>query len=262
MNRWDYNLKALLVVPLFLIVNIGFAQKFDLSAGLQGRTYPSVGAMTFADGGYGHLLWGRKNSFEDWQYGFIRIGAKAGTSAVVNQLELSVDVHPVSILGIGFGKMWDSSDLEFNFFNCTESNCRNNYERDFGRVKALVGYKDFIWVNQLRFEEIKPSREDKPFTEYAQVMLGEAQGDRQQILQSLFAYRLDLTEMLGVLYTHAQMEQLNQSARGYHLFYQRPQWTGTLGFGVGYFESSVKPNGGMQAVFRFIHKFEEGFGLF
>jgi hypothetical protein len=94
------------------------AGQFDLNYGVQGRSLPSFGAELYADGGYGQLLWGKKENNKDFLFGLVRPALGASTSAVINSAKAELEIYPISILGFVAGRQIIHSNFDFPFFDC------------------------------------------------------------------------------------------------------------------------------------------------
>lgn len=253
-----------IVIIFILFSSASWGNPWDLTAGFQGRTYPSIGALTFGEIGHNILLWDKRSGDKKdlWKFGLFRPYIFGGSSVVINQIEGGVDFYPISLLSIGAGRRYDRSDFEFGFFDCdTTVECKNSYERNFVRAKLVAGYKGFVTFHVLRKENIIPDKTVRRFGEYTHVVHGDADGDQLTTLQSFLGYRED-EKMYGLLYLKAKMKETNHYSNGIFGVHQLPVWDNwKLMVGLGAFQSSVKGNGS-KVIFRLHRSFWDGIKLF
>ncbi|MCB9091081.1 MAG: hypothetical protein H6621_11435 [Halobacteriovoraceae bacterium] len=246
-----------LVLTLFFTLSLLSLQAseeklpFDAHYGFQGRTYPALGAMVFAELGHNTLLWDKRtqDSKDQWKFGLLRPYFQAKTSVVVNSLVIGADLYPVSILGIGVGRSHEDYNFEFKFFNCNVVDCDNKLRRDFWRIKLALGYKNYVLLSHYQDERIVPANTDKLIGEYRHAIAGQNTGDDLRKLNVIFGYQHNKL-LTGLLYQTANFEDSKQNSHAIYAIHQLPFQNSKLTIGLGIFENTLKGEG-IGFIFRY-----------
>lgn len=239
---------------LFLSSLVAFAttpSKFDLSAGLQGRTLPSLGAELYAESGYNLIVWGKKEEPKDVLYGLVRPSFGVSTSGVINSIKGEIEIFPISFLGFAAGRQILHSNYEFPFLNCDEVTCRGEYIRNYIESKMVLGYKGWIVLGNYKVDTLHSPSGTRPMADWRNVIVGEA-GEEVQIEKKLLVGKLFSNKMLGVLIENVQFQGSHERKESFAAVYQIRKNDTNYMIGAGGFHTDQQPMG-FQLYFRIHH---------
>lgn len=203
---------------------------WDLSAGFQSRTMP-MGATFYAVGGYNFLLWkadadlnpANPSGSRDWRYGYIRPTVKLSSIGVVNSISASVDVHPISILGVSVGTSgsWRVVPAGTSYVDCNTVYCDGTITRNFVAAKAVLGSGRLFFGGTARFEWMSAGRADQPFLDENATLVGTAGSDRFASFTGAVGFLPGDKQTVGLMFTNGSFlgsGQRVQSAFGFYQF--------------------------------------------
>lgn len=238
---------------LFLSSLAAFATptKFDFSAGLQGRTLPSLGAELYAESGYNLIVWGKKEDPKDVLYGLVRPSFGVSTSGVINSIKGELEFFPISFLGFAAGRQILHSNYEFPFLNCDEVTCRGEYIRNYVESKMVLGYKGWILLGNYKVDTLHSPNGTRPIADWRNVIVGEP-GEEVQIEKKLLVGKLFSNKMLGVLIENVQFQGSHERKESFAAVYQVRKNNTNYMIGAGGFHTDQQPMG-FQMYFRIHH---------
>lgn len=243
------------MIYFFLILSsflaIASPTKFDLSAGLQGRTLPSLGAEIYAESGYNLLLWGKKENPKDVLYGLVRPSFGASTSGVINSIKGELEFFPISFLGFAAGRQIIHSNYEFSFLKCDEVTCQGEYIRNYVESKMILGYKGWIVLGSYKVDTLHSPDGTRPMADWRNVIVGEP-GEEVQIEKKLIVGKLFSNKMLGVLIENVQFQGSHERKESFAAVYQVRKNNTNYMIGAGGFHTDQQPMG-FQMYFRIHH---------
>ncbi|GEM_PF-1574130 len=228
---------------LFLTQNLW--AHFDLSAGAQGRTLPSLGAEVYADAGYSQKIWGKREvGDKNVLFGLIRPSITASSSAVVNSFKAELEFFPISFLGFAAGRQYMNSNYEFPFLNCDQVICRGEYIRNYVESKMALGAGGWITLLSYRYDTIRAPHNGsgRQIADWRHVIAGAVGHDVQIENKFLFA-KIIGNQMYGFLAEHARFEGSGEYKESYAAVYQYKPKDVAYMFGAGTFHSSRQPTG-------------------
>ena len=132
------SFKKLLV---FLIVaGCSTANALHYGLDLGARTYVR-GASARLYAAHDSLLWGQKNSEQDWKFGLYRLQAGAATHG---QLDAAFSIYPISFLELNYQKKWAQRYAAPSHLSCIGVQCYGSIERDAVQVKLALAYEKLL----------------------------------------------------------------------------------------------------------------------
>lgn len=244
------SLSMIQLIFLLLSLNLwSFTDRFDLNYGAQGRTLPALGAETFAESGYNHLLWGEKKETHDYRYGLVRPSLAASSSGVINSFKAELEVFPISFLGFAAGRQYVHSNFDFNFFDCSEVTCQGEYRRNYIESKMALGHKGWILVGNYKIDSIEGPLSSRPLADWRNVIVGNPRHDLQ-IEKKVFVGKSFNNKMAGVLYETVQFQGSRERKESFFGVFQIKKEHSTYLLGAGGFHSDRQPMG-FQLYLRF-----------
>ena len=239
---------------LLLIANLALwaaPKNVDLSAGLQGRTLPALGAEVYADAGYNQLFWGKKDKPTDVFYGLIRPSIGLSSSGVINSIKGELEVFPISFVGFSAGRQIIVSNYNFPFLDCYTVACTGQYERNFVESKMVLGYKGWVAMGNYKVDSLNSPSETRPMADWRNVIVGEA-GEEVQVEKKLFVGKFFGHQMIGALIENVQFLGSRERKESFAAVYQVRKDKTNYMLGVGGFHTDQQPMG-FQFYFRIHH---------
>lgn len=225
--------------------------KFDLNAGLQGRTLPALGGELYADAGYNFVFWGKKEQPKDILYGLIRPSFGVSSSGVINAIKAELEVFPISILGFAAGRQILHSNYEFPFLDCEAVTCRGEYIRNYVESKMVLGHKGWIALGNFKVDTLHSPSGTVPMADWRNVIIGEP-GEEVQIEKKLLVGKLFSNKMIGVLVENVRFEGSGERKESFAGVFQVRQNNTSYMIGAGGFHTDQRPMG-FQIYFRIHH---------
>jgi hypothetical protein len=226
-----------------LLFSLNTFAQFDLSAGMQGRTLPALGAEVYADAGYSQLLWGeRKAGDKNILFGLIRPSIAGSSSAVINSIKAEIEVFPISFLGFAFGRQYIHSNYDFPFFNCDEVICQGNYTRNYVETKMALGAAGWVTLLSYRYDTLRAPNNSRPIADWRHVIVGEP-GEEVQIERKALIAKMHGHHMFGVLAENVRFEGSGEFKESYAAVYQYKPEAVAYMIGAGPFRTSREPLG-------------------
>jgi hypothetical protein len=243
----------MIYILLFAASLISWASptKFDLNAGLQGRTLPGLGAEAYAESGYSLVMWGKKEEPKDFLYGLIRPSLGVSTSGVINSVRGELEIFPISILGFAVGRQILNSNFEFPFFDCEEVTCKGEYVRNYVESKMVLGYKGWVVMGNFRVDTLRSPNRDTPMVDWRNVIVGEP-GEEVQIEKKLLVAKIFGQQMVGFLIENVQFQGSGERKESFVGVYQVRKDKTSYMMGAGAFHTDQQPMG-FQIYFRMHH---------
>jgi hypothetical protein len=133
-------IKHLLV--LFILIGVNYAHAVHYGLELGARSYVR-GASAKLHVAHDLLLWGEKNSPQDWKFGLFR--AQAGV-ATHGQLDAAVSLYPISFLEINYQKKWIQRYSAPANFDCIGIQCYGPIERDVVQARMALAYENLLGI--------------------------------------------------------------------------------------------------------------------
>lgn len=121
---------------------------FDLALGGLARSYP-LGGGAEVNAGYGILLWG--DAGPPW-YGYTRLRLDGTSAATYNAASSSLEVYPVSFLGVRAGGEAIQNDAEYSAHDCVTRTCRGRFYNTFVQAELTLGVGSFFMQGRWRRE--------------------------------------------------------------------------------------------------------------
>jgi hypothetical protein len=248
------------LVMLFSCFSFAKKTNFDLSAGLQGRTLPSVGAELYVESGYNQLLWGNKKKSTDVIFGMVRPVIGLSTSGVINVAKAELEFFPISFIGLTAGRQYIHSSFDFPFFNCEVVTCKGEFERNYIESKIILGYSGWIAMGSYKIDKVNSPDKNTPMPDWRNVIIGnpkrEIQIEKKLILGKLFSNKL-----VGVLLENVEFLGSRERKESFMGIYQFVNKSNSYMIGAGAFHSDQQPMG-FQVYFRAHHVFLPNIKLF
>jgi hypothetical protein len=226
-------------------------QAFDFSAGLQGRSLPSLGAEAYAEAGLNQLLWGKKDQPKDVFYGLVRPSLGASTSAVINSLKGELEIFPISFLGFSLGRQMLFSNFDFPFLDCDSIQCQGQFERNFVEGKMVLGHRGWVALGHYKVDVLTSPGDKLPMADWRNVIVGDP-GEEVQIEKKLFLGKFFSNKMVGALVENVQFLGSRERKESFAAVYQVRKNQTHYMLGVGAFHTDQQPMG-FQFYFR-IHQ--------
>jgi hypothetical protein len=230
---------------IYLLTLLSFSlcwAKFDLSLGAQGRSLPNIGAETYAESGYGQILWGKKEGPQDVLYGLIRPSLAINSSGVINGIRGELEIFPISFLGLAVGRQYQHSNFEFPFFDCDQVTCKGEYIRNYVETKMVLGHKGWVVLGNYKIDTIRSPSRDAPMADWRHVIIGEpgeeVQHDKKMIVAKMFSNKL-----AGVLIENVQFMGSRERKESFAAVYQVRHNDTSYMLGAGTFRTSQEPMG-------------------
>lgn len=225
--------------------------KFDLNGGLQGRTLPALGGELYAESGYNFVFWGKKEQPKDILYGLVRPSVTASSSGVINAVKGELEIFPISIFGLAFGRQYLHSNYEFPFLDCEAVTCKGGYIRNYVESKMVLGYKGWIILGNYKVDTLHSPSNEVPMADWRNVIVGEP-GEEVQIEKKLLLGKIFDNKMLGVLIENVRFEGSGERKESFAGIFQVRQKDTSYMFGAGGFHTDQQPMG-FQVYFRIHH---------
>lgn len=243
----------LFFTSIFILFSLKVHADVDLNFGMNYRFYPQA-ATVESTIGYGQLLWG---SSSDALYGFIRATATVEGITDYFSKTATLEMFPLSIIGVRFGKSWIENHKDYSAYNCVNYLCRGDFTSQFLEVPFFAELWRFVLIASWRSEQwqVTDSSAKTNQTEYVEPTSGlpllityqrEIQRKRVAVLYKLNEHwRIGVTEMqyegepLGEGYknTYARMRTVFTQFQVKDILTSEDQLS--LFFGVGEFYSKL-----------------------
>jgi len=247
---------------LILIPFFSFASKtnFDLSAGVQGRTLPSIGAELYAESGYNQILWGNKKKSTDVLFGLARPSLGISTSGVINVVKAEFEFFPISFIGFTAGRQYIHSNFDFPFFDCEAVSCKGEFERNYIESKMILGLKGWITMGSYKVDKVDSPDENTPMPDWRNVIIGNPEREIQ-IEKKLILGKLHSNNLMGVLLENVEFLGSGERKESFMGIYQIIRNSNSYMIGAGAFHTDQQPMG-FQIYFRAHHVFLPNIKLF
>jgi hypothetical protein len=231
-----------ILIILFSALTAFSATKFDLSAGMQGRSLPSIGAELYAESGFNQLIWGKRKEPRDVLYGMIRPNLAVSTSGVINSIKGEIEFFPISFLGISAGRQIIHSNYDFPFFNCKEVVCQGEFVRNYVEGKTVLGYQGWVAMFNYRVDTLRSPEKDRPMADWRHVIVGDP-GEEVQIEKKFLVGKIWDKNLLGILGENVQFLGSRERKESFAAVYQLRREETSFMYGAGVFHSSQQPMG-------------------
>jgi hypothetical protein len=246
---------------LFYSLNcLSSVTNFDLSAGIQGRTLPSVGGELYLESGYNQIIWGKRKSSKDVLFGLIRPSLGLSTSGVINVAKAELEFFPISFIGITAGRQYIHSNFEFPFFNCEAVTCKGEFERNYVEGKMILGLKGWIAMGTYKVDKINSPDDGNPMPDWRNVIIGNPAREIQ-VEKKLIAGKLISNKLVGVLLENVKFLGSGERKESFMGIFQISTKSNSYMFGAGAFHTDQQPMG-FQVYFRAHHVFLPYWKLF
>lgn len=219
----------LLGLPAIAAVN---KKKTDYQTNTLLRTQ-NVGFYTNAIVGRSRELW--RNDKANFLYGFVRAGATAQTSFLVNSIMPQLDFYPISILGFYIGKDITRRDLNVPNFDCiNEVTCKGWMDREFVGSRMALAFKDFYLMSEYRLSRANGQKANRRFAEERSSLIGHADHDYLHRKDLILGFKLTDQYSIGYLGHHNHMQLFKNSSFMQMGFvrYQQGDWNFLFGNGT------------------------------
>lgn len=196
----------------------------------------NVGFYTNVVTGKSHKLW--ENPKANFLYGFVRAGATAQTSFLVNSIMPQIDFYPISILGLYAGKDFTRRDLNVPNFDCiNEVTCKGWMNREYIGSRMALAFKNLFLMSEYRIIKAHGQKVDRPFAEERSSLIGHAGYDYLHRFDLITGYKLTDHYSVGYLLHRNEMQRLPNTSLMQMGFvsYQMNHWN--ILFGNGTFRS-------------------------
>lgn len=131
----------MLQILIALILSSSYGEEMDLNLAYTGRAYP-IASQFEANTGYGHLLWGDRDS-EPW-YGFVRpFAALRGPTAPSGVA--GIDLFPISFAGVTVGRAYMLRLVEQPEIDCDRIECLEWVNNTFIQARLYGKYEKFFF---------------------------------------------------------------------------------------------------------------------
>ncbi len=230
---------------------LAFAQlagaQVDLQLEAVTRSYPLSGSLT-SELGYGIPIWGSPStgnttSRSPW-YGYIRPSLKLATAGTYNAGQVSIDLFPLSFIGIKAGVgAWQTTD-DYKAFDCTQIQCKGKFNHQF--IEAKVGFVagPLFLLARGKIEDFQQSPlQQNDFIEPTLGMVAEKEGDRVRSATGILGGNINDRWSLAALWSEGTMEKRKGFSRTQMLTVNWKADSVTILLGAGAFESSEKSQG-------------------
>jgi hypothetical protein len=252
-----FQLMALILFPL---ISYG---AFDLKTGLQGRSYPGIGASATLTAGLNMPLWGELAKGKV-NYGLLRFQSEFASSAVVYHQDHSVTLYPISFLGFGVGNKQMTSNFEdFVFYDCTQVRCVGEMNKDYAFGKVILGFRGIIGsfsYMETRNQYTDPENTGQGVAEYEHVSVVASGEESSTERKYILAYKLD-SNVIGALSQTVEYHSSEQKFNFHILFYNMQSDNLKLTLGAGSLYSTYQEPGPVL-VFQLSYSFIDNLALF
>jgi hypothetical protein len=133
-------IKSLLILLVLLGAHFAHAVHYGLELGARSYVRGASARLHVAEDG---LIWGQKNSEQDWRFGLYKLQAGASTHG---QLDASISLYPISFFEINYQKKWTQRYSAPSNFECVGIQCYGAIERDIVQAKLALAYKQLLGV--------------------------------------------------------------------------------------------------------------------
>ena len=234
-------MKYLFAILFFIsITHANIDYGFEASA----RSYPAIGVDFNFEIGHNFTIWGSdpKPGKINLMYGLLRTSAKLSSSAVVNGVQLMVELLPISLINIsaGYNTTWINTD--FTYFDCDIINCEGRLSREFVKGKTGFALFRFFLLGEYKVERISFDNSDKNFGDYSNVVICNANNDYLEI-SKVTAGRGFSSFSIGGIYKKVDARISNQSSESSFLFLKKKWNKISTTIGAGRFNSTETGNG-------------------
>jgi hypothetical protein len=173
----------------------------------------------------------------------VRPYARARTSALVNAGEVSVELFPVSFVGLQAGTQLSNRNTKLDTLDCTMVACQGNLSTTYLRAKGVVGYAGFFLGGSAQVGWQRPSDTTLPFGDDASSLAGLAGGDTLVSFEGYAGYRPPGPYSFGV---YASRDRFTGSgaANDMESVMARRSWgPWRVMLGLGAYESTTRDRG-------------------
>jgi hypothetical protein len=241
-----FKLRATTIVIFLFFAGLAHA---DLDYNVDGafRSNPLSGILE-GDLGYGQLLWGEAGAGP--MYGYIRPHVGAGTAGYYNSAIASLDLYPLSFLGVRAGGEAIQNDKKYTAYDCETYQCKGRMYRTFVQSELTAGYSSYFI--QLRWKRERWTLADPNNSQFIETGSGlslSGKGDAQTVYRATLGYKLNPTwTILGVV-NYSQSDITREIA---HFPFAAVRYTTgpySVGVGAGVYSSTIRPQGGSAVAF-------------
>jgi hypothetical protein len=241
------RLTLALLFALNCLPHLASAASVDTSLGFLSRAVP-FGAAAVAEIGRGTILWGKRESRSDFEYGYARAAARFAGSGFVNRGDLLLTLAPISIFALDGGITARRRFIrEFATVDCTGMQCEGWTYGSLLRTRTVVGWKNLFGLLVSTLEHLRAELPYEPFIDEQSALRGgdpskRIPGDYRREWFALAGLNLSSQWSVGFMHQSSLMLRSNQSSALNAVFMRHklqsylPGWDLTLGAGT--FESS------------------------
>ena len=214
----------------------------DHAVSLGVRNLP-LGASVTGEFGYGTLLWGEKKG-QDFTYGYVRGVARLRTSGLINRVDASFEIRPISFVGIRGGYAVSQRWSDGSVADCSYAGCLGSVASPYAGASLLLGHAGVVFAGDVQWGMLTPSEQGKVFYDETLSLIGLQGGDHGLSTTAALTYCVPGSPWLGgALHMTDQMLGSGQSGTFAGAFgrYKSGSWAYALG--AGSYASNINPRG-------------------
>lgn len=227
-----------LVMVIFVVSTPCFAE-IDFSVGGVTRTYPLSGVIE-VESGLNGLLWGNSN---DEIFGYVRAGVSGSTALTYNSIEGTVEVFPLSVLGVRAGIELSENQSDYRDFDCNSYECQGAQQKKFIEAQAVAGaWRWFLHFNVRNEDWAHKEKVGEP-TRFVEPSLGVAlshNGERMRVYQGILGRAVGDQWKIMSVFRYAENESGTQVSRMPALMVKWSPAPVSFLVGCGVFSSTLK----------------------
>lgn len=220
----------------------------DYNLGLRARTYPLAGSVD-GDIGYGFLLWGNQSAGNPF-YGYLRPHVGASNAGYYNSAVASLDVFPLSFLGISGGGESIQNDKDYQAYDCSRYQCRGRSYRNFVQAELSLAsgplFGQLLWKRE-RWSLANPGTRE--FIDSTSGLSLNPNGDSQTMYRGALGVKLGERWSLAGIYAYTQSDNSREVQRFPFAVLRYKIGQAAVGVAAGVYSSTLKAAGGSGMVF-------------
>jgi drug/metabolite transporter (DMT)-like permease len=240
--------------------------RWDSSLDLGLRSFP-LGAAIGLEAGQSRVLWGKERIGQEgeFQYGYVRAGARIQTSGLVNRLEGKISVFPISLWGLELSSALSHRALDsITPLDCLSLSCDGSLRRTRLMSPLYLGIEAFFARLRVSYQWVERTKVSRDLAGDESINLPiRSSGDRILSSDALLGYAFTQYKKLMLFAEthktrHTQENSFLWGLMGQWNFEELPSQNFYMGLGL-YDSSLLRPHG--QLFFAYSWTFQKAPGF-
>ncbi|RME16400.1 MAG: hypothetical protein D6797_04610 [Bdellovibrio sp.] len=251
------KVRFLIVIVLMFSGQIGKATADFSLSGIY-RHYPQSGGVDLS-AGYSFLLWGKPAN--TIFYGYLRYALDLFTAGTYNEALVSVDLFPVSFLGVSLGQGLYHNSKDYEDFDCLRYKCIGEFNYTFVKYTLILGYKKFFFYQSYKKKPIQAQEVDKDHIIPDIGLAANSESENISQYHSIVGWSISSKWTMGYQYIFSQTVKNPGLSQSHFLLVSYKKSKLTLSVSLGSFYSSLKPLG-FSTIGYFKYQFAPSLSIF